>query len=131
MRTFALIVCVAIVGGCATTPLSLYQSAAKMPTPKLLHQNSKWALILLDAKGSVVKTLVVSLTDRPAQTCIAGDYRQLDVIAEYGDVGSPTLHDPAYKITGAALSIEFSPNQCDNYYSVVGGVTSSGFEGIN
>ena len=86
---------------------------------------------MLGSDGHIVKTLVVKLTDRPATTCDAGDYRQLEVISELGDSGIPKLISPAYEVNGAALRIQLRTAMCDNVYAVIGGVTDTGFDGVH
>lgn len=131
MKVLALVAMLTLSSGCATRQLSLYEVAAANPTPQTLAVNSKWAITLLDVYGHIEKSLVIRLTDRPAQICESGDYRQLEVISEQGTSGGPRLGNPAYEVKGAALSIQLSTLLCDSGYAVIGGVTSNGFEGIH
>jgi len=117
--------------GCATTQLSVYQTAATLPTPATLAPNSRWAIVLLDEHGQLAGTLVFKLSDVPAKTCVSGNWLRAEVLADHRVDHSISLNDPAYEVTGAALHIELTTGLCDDDYGIIGGVTASGFEGVH
>jgi hypothetical protein len=130
MRAIAIIVLAFHSIGCAVHQPSAYQIASAAPTPLTLRPGQKWAITLLDGEGHIWKSVVVRLTDIPVKTCDSDDDRKLELISESLGTG-PALHEPTYHVTGSAMRIQLASAACDAGYSLVGGVTDNGYEGVH
>ena len=117
--------------GCTTVKVSDFQRWASVPTPSVWKVGSTWALVLLDKDGSIYRTLTVRISNERAESCLAGDWKVLEILEE-----RPKLHDKipptaAYLLEGSALMIELEPGFCDAYYLMYGHLTELGVSGTH
>ena len=109
-----------------------YKRWAAQQTLDIWKPGSIWVLVLLDRENMIQRTLTLRVTtDRLANSCIAGDWRQVEILAEYPPRDPSLEGEPAYSVKGAALSLELKANLCDNYYTLVGQLTESGLVGLH
>ena len=113
---------------CSANKPSMYQLESQKPTPKSFSIESRWAFVLLDNSGKIIKSVVLEVTDTDVKTCESGT-KQLKVISENPIGTYPKLFEPAYSITGAAIRISFSPSLCDANYALIGTLTDLGASG--
>ncbi|MGN2248302.1 hypothetical protein ACFWZ3_16605 [Frateuria sp. GZRR35] len=78
-----------------------------------------------DSAGKEVRELKFELTDRPANTCISGDWKQAAVLT---DVNGYTK-SPAYIMADGKLEVLLINTMCDAYDSYAGAVTGNTFSG--
>ena len=108
--------------------LSSGQETTFVKSLKVWKPGDTWAIILLDDKGNIVRSLVIRITSKPASSCMGGEWKRLEVLAE----SPPAYKDqPAYEITHGELNIDLSINTCDNYYPLHGQLTSLGIQGTH
>jgi len=78
-----------------------------------------------DSSGKTVRELKFELTDRPARTCISGDWKQAAVLADPGHYSNGA----AYVMANGKLEVLLVNNICDVYDSYFGTVTNDRFSG--
>ena len=120
--------------GCSTAQPRDWEVRSSAPTPDLWAVGSTWTLVLLDQTDAIVSTLTVRFSDQPAETCLGGEWKQLQVISELPPNPARDAHfghaTPAYLVKGAALMIELNGGVfCDNYHILRGQLTSVGVFG--
>lgn len=78
-----------------------------------------------DTAGKVVRRLSVQLTDKSAQACLSGSWKQARVTSDSG--GKPL--DPMYKMDGDKFELLLVGNICDAYDSYAGTLNKDSFSG--
>ena len=78
-----------------------------------------------DAAGRKVRQLQVGLTAAPAKTCIAGDWKVVEVIRDEAGY----TKNPAYTLVGGKLEVLLINSFCDSYNSYIGTLSGSSFSG--
>lgn len=121
---------VILLSSCSSNKPSKYQLESQKPTPKSFSIGSRWAFVLLDNSGEIIKSVVLEVTNVDVKTCEDGT-KQLKVISENPNGTYPKLFEPAYSITGAAIRISFSPEFCDANYALIGTLSELGASGIH
>lgn len=121
-----------LMSAASSLPLS-EQEAGSVKSLKVWKPGDIWSIILLDDKGNIVRSLVIRITEKPATSCMGGEWKRLDVLAESpADDSDPAYkRQPAYEITHGELSIDLSINRCDNYYPLHGQLTPLGIQGTH
>jgi hypothetical protein len=82
-----------------------------------------WAFTVTGEQGT--HRPVLRLVDRPAETCLSGDWLQAKVVSSDG----MDLSKPAYRYRDGDLEILLVNGVCDAYTSFVGTTSGAGFEG--
>ena len=77
------------------------------------------------AHGKQARTLRLALSEKPAETCLAGQWKAARVL----DDPSGYTRRPAYKIEGNHLEVLLINELCDSYDSYAGTLTGSSFTG--
>ncbi|MUV14361.1 hypothetical protein [Noviluteimonas gilva] len=96
----------------------------KFVAPSTWANGKTWRFTERDKQGNVVRTSVLRITDKRATSCMAGEWRRLEVIE--GDAKFPA---PAWGELGGKPTVMLSPEACDNYYVYVGAFIGDAFEG--
>jgi hypothetical protein len=78
-----------------------------------------------DSSQKDVRELSFELTDRPAKTCISGDWKQASVLADPGGY----TKSPAYTLADGKLEVLLVNTMCDAYDSYSGTITGATFSG--
>lgn len=78
-----------------------------------------------DGSGKDVRELKFELSDRPARTCISGDWKQATVLSD----ADGYTRNPAYIMANDKLEILLVNTLCDAYDSYSGTITDSKFSG--
>ncbi|MBI4915260.1 MAG: hypothetical protein HY825_05380 [Acidobacteria bacterium] len=115
----------------ACTTTSVHRDLASEPTPSIWKPDATWVLVLLDDQSQVVRSLTVRFTDQAADSCISGDWRQVEILAERPARHPSFTGKSAYMLTGAALVVELSANRCDSYYTLHGRLSETGVAGAH
>lgn len=105
------------------------QELISRPAPESWNPGSIWVFVLLDAHGEIVRSLTFRITDRPADSCLAGDWRVLETLAERPPRDPMFQGKPAYEISGSAIQIDLAANLCDNSYPLRGKLSERGVGG--
>lgn len=131
----AALIAVVFLVGCGPIPRELkvdaaargerYRLLATQAAPPAWKAGSKWAFTANDAKGHLERSVVFRITDEPAQTCISGQWKRLEVVSE----DAPFTRHPAYSLEGRNLSILLTNELCDAYYEFNGELDERGFSG--
>jgi len=99
------------------------------PTPESWKPGSTWTLILVDQHETIIRSMTVRFTEKEAKTCIGGEWKVLEVLAERPPRRSAFLGRPAYWTKGSAMMIDLTANICDAYTPLRGRLTSNGVTG--
>jgi hypothetical protein len=130
MKTLLMLtVTLCLVAGCTTHTASMkpetYAELAAQPTPPAWHTDSTWSFIELDTSGQIQQSMLFRVTDRPANACLSGDWKALEIIGSAEKAASR----PAYSLNGRHLQILLSTELCDAYSEYVGTLSECGFSG--
>jgi hypothetical protein len=88
---------------------------------------SPWAFVELNEAGEIVRSMTIVFTAEPAESCIAGDWRQVMVSGTPAMQSSDFMGKPAYLLEGSALWINFTANICDAEDAFIGEIADLGF----
>ena len=110
MKIFAIMVAILLASSCSSEGKSRYPTISFVET---------------DSSGKNVRELAFELTDRPAKTCISGDWKQ----AAFLHGANGYVRDPAYIRTGAKLEVLLVNTMCDVYDSYSGTIAGGTFAG--
>src|SRR4051812_6724988 len=97
-----LCVLVFLLCSCSANKPSKYQLESQNQTPESFSIGSRWAFVLLNNSGEIIKSVVLEVTDIDVKTC-GPETKQLKIISENPIGTYPKLFEPAYFITGAAI----------------------------
>jgi len=132
VRTAALLLLAAILGGCASAKLTEWEIAQAEPRPESWNPGSIWTLVLVDQDETIIRTLTVRFTDEIAtKSCIGGDWKKLEILTERPPRPSGLFAEPepAYWTEGSLMMIDLTANFCDNYTPLLGRLTAIGLTG--
>jgi hypothetical protein len=96
----------------------------KVAVPSTWAQGRTWRFTERDKQGNVVRTSLLRITDKRANSCMAGEWRRLEVIE-----GAAKFPAPAWGELGGKPTVMLSPEVCDDYYVYVGDFVGDTFEG--
>lgn len=88
---------------------------------------SPWIFIALDGSGKVDASTTFRITDRPANACLSGEWKTLEVVGG----SEPMPRSPAYSLQGNKLQVLLSTELCDAYDLFTGELDAKGFTGIH
>ncbi|GAB3361962.1 hypothetical protein [Lysobacter tyrosinilyticus] len=83
------------------------------------------SLVETDGSGKDVRELRFELTDRPAKTCISGNWKQASVLTDTNGY----TKSPAYIMADGKLEVLLVNTMCDAYDSYSGTITDNKFSG--
>jgi len=128
---------ISLLAGCATQTTPGQNGAAprsSVPTESSAqaaldswNTGSSWVFIALDAGGKVDTSATFRITDHPANACLSGEWKTLEVV----DGSEPMPRSPAYSLQGNTLQILLSTELCDAYDLFTGTLDAKGFNGIH
>ena len=78
-----------------------------------------------DSSGQDIRELTFALTDRPAKTCISGDWKEAAVLKD----ANRYTRSPAYTLANGKLEVLLINTMCDAYDSYSGTITGNKFSG--
>ncbi|KMM75015.1 hypothetical protein ACP93_13620 [Xanthomonas sp. NCPPB 1128] len=110
LRIIAIAACMCLLMACTT------QVRHRYPTIAFVESNDT---------GKEVRKLTFELTDQPAKTCIAGEWKQARVVSDAGRY----TESPAYTMEDGKLEVLLVNTVCDGYDSYVGAITGTTFSG--
>lgn len=90
---------------------------------------SDWVFVAVDKERKVIRSMTVRFTDEPAETCIGGDWKKIEILGDTKETRPTSLAEPAYLLDGRALTVGLSANLCDNYEEFQGELSDKGFTG--
>ncbi|MGO4552071.1 hypothetical protein AB4059_13365 [Lysobacter sp. 2RAF19] len=96
----------------------------KVAVPSTWAPGKTWRFVERDNQGKVVRTSLLRITDKRAHSCMAGEWRRLEVIE--GDAKFPA---PAWGAVGRRPTVMLSPEACDDYYAYIGEFVGDAFDG--
>lgn len=123
---------------CASGPSFDFEQLSFQPTPVSWDLPSVWAFVVVDKKGRMVGSMTLRFTDQPAETCIGGDWKKVEILRSSGDPkrkgGTAAfvplgVAQPSYSLKGRALQIGLTANICDAYDEFTGELSERGFVG--
>jgi hypothetical protein len=106
---------------------SLLQTNGEAPS---LKSGEVWALVLLNDKGTIVRSLVVRVSATPASSCRGGKWNKLEVLADLPR-RDPGYADAAYEVSTKEVTIDLAISICDGYVPLHGEISELGIEGTH
>jgi hypothetical protein len=119
-----------LMSAASSLPLS-QQEANSVKSLKVWKPGDIWSIILLDHEGNIVRSLVIRITEKPANPCRDGEWKRLEVLSDSPAHDPAYKPEPAYEITHGELNIDLSINICDGYYPLHGDLTPLGIQGTH
>ncbi|MCW0436144.1 hypothetical protein NB723_001108 [Xanthomonas sacchari] len=89
------------------------------------HRDPTIAFVESNDSGKQVRRLTLELTDKPAKTCISGEWKQAHVVTDAGRY----TQAPAYTMADGQLEVLLVNTVCDEYDSYVGTINDTTFSG--
>ena len=134
MRELATFVLILLFAGCvgrhstSIQPRSLEGNRLLMsePTPSDWKVGSVWNFVQFGTNGVAVLDVTFRVTDRPAETCSSGDWRELELIDGQIGNGSAQVRQ-AYGVSGRLLTLDLT-GWCD-VGEIQGALQGASFEG--
>jgi hypothetical protein len=83
------------------------------------------SFVEMDSSGKNVREIKFELTDRPAKTCISGDWRTAAVLSD----ASGYTRNPAYIMADGKIEVLLINTMCDSYDSYSGAIIGNKFSG--
>ena len=125
--TIVIAICASI--SCVSQHGLRYASWAARPTPGVFVLESPWAFVELNKAGEIVRSMTITFTDKPAESCIGGEWRQVMASGTAPAQLPDVIGQPAYALQGSALWINFTANICDSEDAFIGELSDLGFVG--
>jgi hypothetical protein len=110
----------------AKEEMAVWQRNSAEPTPSSWASGNKWRFVVADT-GKPSREVTFVVTDEPAETCMSGEWKRLDVSGD----SALHLNQPAYSVSGRNLQIQLSTDLCDAYDMLVGSLQGASFSGTH
>jgi hypothetical protein len=120
----------AFLAGCASNKPSDYEQWAALPPPESWRVGSTWTIVVVDDKQQLMESMIVSLTDKSAESCTSGNWRRVEILSQHPEPRSQVLGMPAYSLVGSAFTMSFTANFCDIDNELRGKLTEAGVSGV-
>lgn len=120
MKPITLISLILLCAGCAATrpgnpihdrPIEENEHLISEPTPSEWKAGSVWTFVQYGDDGSTALDVTFRVTDKPAQTCSSGDWRELELVKGRIADGSVRFRQ-AYSVSGRLLTLDMT-GWCD------------------
>ncbi len=96
-----------------------------------LETGEVWALLLLDEREAVTRSMIVRVSEKPARSCRGGNWNQLEVLSETPRPDPRYRPTAAYEPSGAGVNIDLAIDRCDGYVPLHGELSAVGMQGTH